>query len=119
MIKTVLVVEDEPLVRMLTSTLLRDQGFSVLEAINGGEALQLLKNGRAVDLVLTDIRMPVMDGLELSQHVRASFPALPVVFVTGEAGSLSAQLHGERWLSKPLVAEDLVASINAAIGAMT
>lgn len=82
---TVLLVEDEALVRMATSTFLADAGFQVVEAANGNEALDLLERQVSVDVVLTDHAMPGMTGLELARTVRRRFPQLPVLMVTGYA----------------------------------
>ena len=112
---TVLVVEDEPLIRMLTAYLLREGGFEVLEAGTGAEALDLLANGHRVGLILTDIRMPGVDGITLSQRVRSSHPKIPIVFVTGEAALDKEQLAGRPCLSKPLTPDELMAAVNEAI----
>ncbi len=110
--RTLLVVEDEPLVRMLTTFLLRESGFDVLEAGNGGEALEVLANGQQVDLVLTDVRMPVMDGRELSLRLGSSHPGLPILFLSGETDPDGEALRGARCLKKPLTPQELVAAIN-------
>jgi CheY-like chemotaxis protein len=113
--RTLLVVEDEPLVRMLTTFLLRESGFDVLEAGNGGEALEVLANGHHVDLILTDVRMPVTDGMELSLRVRSSHPGLPILFFSGESGLDGETLGGARCLKKPLPPQELLAAINEVI----
>jgi CheY-like chemotaxis protein len=81
--KTVLVVDDEPSVLFALSEGLADRkrGLKVVTAANGREALSLL-DSEAVDLVLTDLRMPEMDGFELLAHLRRSFPGLPVIIMT-------------------------------------
>ncbi|MFP5285399.1 MAG: response regulator [Thermoanaerobaculia bacterium] len=81
--KTVLVVDDEPSVLFALSEGLADRkrGLKVVTAANGREALSLLESGR-VDLVLTDLRMPEMDGFELLAHLRRSHPGLPVILMT-------------------------------------
>ena len=114
-IQTVLVVEDELLLRMLTTFLLRESGFNVLEAGNGDEALELLANGEHVDVILTDIRMPVMDGIELSSRLGFSHPGVPILFLTGEEGLDGDALGGARCLKKPLNPQKLVATIKEAI----
>lgn len=115
--RTLLVVEDEPLVRMLTTFLLRESGFDVLEAGNGGEALEVLANGQQVDLVLTDVRMPVMDGRELSLRLGSSHPGLPILFLSGETDPDGEVLRGARCLKKPLTPQELIAAVNEAITA--
>lgn len=81
---TVLVAEDEVLIRMIVSDGLRDAGFSVIEAMNGDEAVEILNSGAPVDLVFSDVRMPgSLDGLGLLAFVRRTFPDLPVVITSG------------------------------------
>lgn len=114
--RTLLVVQDEPLVRMLTTFLLRESGFDVLEAGNGSEALEVLANEHRVNLVLTDVRMPVMDGRELSLRLGSSYPGLPILFLSGETDPDGEALRGARCLKKPLTPQELVAAINEVIG---
>jgi len=81
---TVLLVEDEPMVRGLASTMLKNLGFEVVEAVDGREALERYR-GQAGDfrLVVTDLGMPVMDGYQLFRELKALDPLLPVVITTG------------------------------------
>ncbi len=104
----VLVVEDEKLIRdnLVEKIELCDPCFTVVAAAsNGAEALALLRS-RGVDVVLTDVRMPVMDGLTLAQQVRSEFPHVPVVIVSGYADFAYAQqaIHAgvEGYLLKPV-----------------
>jgi CheY-like chemotaxis protein len=102
---------------MLTTFVLRESGFDVLEAGNGSEALEVLANEHHVDLVLSDVRMPVMDGMELSSRLRSSHPGLPILFFSGEAGLYGEALGGARCLKKPLTPQELIAAVNEAITA--
>lgn len=79
---SLLVVDDELLIRDLLYDYFSGQGWSIAVAENGEKALEILKN-RRIDLVLTDIKMPEMDGLSLAAHIRDTYPALPVVMMTG------------------------------------
>lgn len=81
--ETVLLVEDEPLVRRLASRVLGGLGYTVLEAANGEEALRLARAGEAFDLLLTDVVMPGMGGQELAQAARAMRPDARVLFMSG------------------------------------
>jgi CheY-like chemotaxis protein len=112
----VLVVEDEDALRSTISRLLQAAGYTVLEAQNGAMALQLLSgaNAEAVALVLTDLRMPVMDGRQLAAALARVRPALPIVFMSG----FTAQLMDMRLVSphfvfvaKPFKSNDLLAII--------
>jgi len=80
-----LVVDDEPGLRRLACQTLERAGYAVLEAEDGAEALRVLERwGGGVALVLSDIRMPNLDGIELEQICRERWPALPVVLMSGE-----------------------------------
>src|SRR5215471_17190906 len=81
-----LVVDDEPSVRDFIIAVLQGDGFQTIEAENGIHALELLhKLDGAVDLLVSDIRMPLMDGFTLACSVRAEFPAIPLILVSGYA----------------------------------
>ncbi|MCG7402978.1 response regulator [Caballeronia zhejiangensis] len=82
---TILVVDDDPLILSSTSYLLQDLGHDVIEAASGAEALQVLRAGQKVDVLLTDFSMPKMTGVELATAARALRPILPVILATGYA----------------------------------
>lgn len=82
--RTILVVEDEVLIRMLICDVLRDCGLRVVEAVNADEALEYVRTDPTVDLVFSDVRMPgSMDGLALARMLRAEFPRIDVVLTSG------------------------------------
>jgi len=83
---SVLLIDDEELVRVATAEMIRDLGHSVVEASGGAEALARLDHGLAVDLVVTDYKMPGIDGGELSRRIRERHPEIPVLLITGYAG---------------------------------
>ncbi|MBP1805218.1 PAS domain S-box protein [Rubellimicrobium aerolatum] len=83
---TVLLVDDEDLVRASTAALLAELGFGVVEAASAGEALDRLDGGLAPDLVITDHLMPGMHGTDLARLLRARRPGLPVLVISGYAG---------------------------------
>jgi PAS domain S-box-containing protein len=92
--ETILLVDDEPLVRRALSTLLRDAGFHVLEAGDGREGLEVVKRAPAVKLILLDRSMPNMSGDELLAELRVERPNLPVILLTGHPGSdVEAESH--------------------------
>lgn len=109
----VLVVEDEVLIRILVSESLRDAGFEVIEAFNGDEAMDILRATPAVDLVLSDVRMPgAVDGLELLRRVRARLPALPVILTSGHLDPGVAMVEGAtHFLAKPYLIDRIVSLI--------
>jgi DNA-binding NtrC family response regulator len=84
-LRVILVVDDEPGVRRLVCYMLERGGFSTREAETGREALAaLISQPGGIALVLSDIRMPEMNGLELEQAIRDEWPALPVILMSGE-----------------------------------
>ena len=83
--ETILVAEDEPMVRSMCARLLYDEGYEVLEAANGEVALRLAQNHAdgVIDLLLTDAVMPRLGGIELARHLRASRPGIKVLLTSG------------------------------------
>jgi two-component system, response regulator PdtaR len=80
----VLVVDDEPLVRMFAVEALAEAGYVVLEAGTGDEALRIISTGTPLAAVVTDLEMPgTVDGLELARTMEARWPTIPVVVVSG------------------------------------
>lgn len=86
-----LVVEDDEPVRAVTTRVLRRAGWVVFEANGGRPALDLLEQGLEIDLLLTDLVMPDVDGLELAIRTRAQRPELTVLFVSGYAAEVLGQ----------------------------
>ncbi|MDE1901408.1 MAG: response regulator [Alphaproteobacteria bacterium] len=81
---TILLVEDEDAVRVFSTRALRNKGYNVLEARSGEEALEVLaKEGSGVDLIVSDVVMPQMDGPTMYKHVREKWPDIKVIFVSG------------------------------------
>jgi len=86
--ETILLVEDESPLRHVVCDLLKQLGYQVLEAGSGEEALVLAeKHGAGIDLLLTDVRMPEMEGPELASRLKGQRPELKVVFISGYVGS--------------------------------
>jgi PAS domain S-box-containing protein len=86
----VLVVDDDPLVREVLARQLRAAGFDVLRAESGIEALALLAAGEHIDVLLTDLSMPGLDGLAVIREAQSRIPGLPAVLLTGYAGDIAA-----------------------------
>ncbi|MBB3266911.1 CheY-like chemotaxis protein [Azospirillum sp. OGB3] len=82
---TVLVVEDEALVRMMTVDLIEDMGYRVIDAGSAEEALEHIRDEPRIDVLFTDIRMPGLDGFALAERVRALRPSIKVIYATGYA----------------------------------
>lgn len=111
---TILVVEDEILIRFFVAEELRAQGNLVLEAANAEEALALLHSRLEIDLLLTDVRMPgPLDGAALARRVRQEHPRVKIVVVSGHlrAGELTAEVDG--FFIKPVDIPRLARHIHA------
>lgn len=113
---TVLVVEDEVLIRLLIVDELREAGFAVIEAACADEAFSLFASGQHVDLVFTDVRMPgQVDGLGLARELQAQHPALPVIITSGNTMASDAAGLG-LFVSKPYAVRGVVAMIEERLG---
>jgi signal transduction histidine kinase len=111
---TILIVDDDALVRMGTAAMLEDLGHTVIEATSGDRALEMLRLNPDVDLVITDHLMPGMTGLALARSIRDEVPGLPVILATGYAElpeADSSDLPLPR-LAKPFRQVDLAAVIS-------
>jgi CheY-like chemotaxis protein len=107
-IHTVLVVEDEVLVRLMIAEELRSAGFQVIEASDADEALAVLANIADVSVIFSDIRMPgSMDGLELAKKVRADFPKIRIVLASGNLAAVASVDHDGFFL-KPYEADEII-----------
>lgn len=117
----ILVVDDEPLIRLSTSDALRDAGFRVVEATSGCEALRKFGDGREFRALITDVEMPgLFNGLVLAARVCAIKADLAVVVVSGHAGiQLGRMPIASRFLSKPVDPVTLVSELQDAIVQMT
>jgi len=118
---TVLLVEDEDPVRRGLARLLQSYGYAVLAAASGAEALELMAtSARPVDVVVSDIQMPGIQGPELARRLRLVRPDLPVLFMSGYAGTAEtdalAQAGGARILEKPFDGQSLARAVRAALG---
>nr|WP_314579890.1 response regulator [uncultured Pseudomonas sp.] len=103
--RTILLVDDDPDVRSVTSMMLSSLGYSVVEAENGDEALK--KIDPAIDLVLTDFAMPNMTGAELAEIVKREHPELPIMFITGFADIDILDVDQQLIVQKPYKEEEL------------
>jgi two-component system cell cycle sensor histidine kinase/response regulator CckA len=115
---TVLLVEDEAMVRAVAERALTRQGYSVVTAANGEEALELLDAGTKIDLLVSDVVMPSMDGPTLVRHARDRFPDLPILFMSGYAEEQlrrSIDLPRVAFLPKPFSVQQLAEAARAAI----
>ena len=115
----VLLVDDEaPFVETMTKRL-RKRKLNVLEALSGEEALNVLKKDDHVDVVILDVKMPGMDGIEALKEIRRDFPLVEVIMLTGHA-TVESSIEGMRlgafdYLMKPCDMEVLMEKVNAAV----
>ena len=119
---TILLVEDEEGLRALNARGLTSRGYTVLEAGNGVEAIELLeKSGKPVDLVVSDVVMPEMDGPTLARELRSRNPDLKIIFVSGyaeDAFQKNLPEHGQyAFLPKPFTLKQLVAAVKKTLAA--
>jgi len=117
---TVLLAEDDPIMRKLTRKMLEDYGYKVLEAIDGEAALDVIsQNSTRIDLILTDVVMRGMNGPELVLRLMDSHPEMKVVYMSGYTGELVANQglqSGIRLLEKPFSKMALLKIIDEALG---
>lgn len=105
--RSILLVEDEFLIRMAVAEDLRADGYRVVEAASGEEACSVLLSGTEVDIVVSDVRMPgSMDGLGLLRFIRSHFARLPVVLCSGHLSPADAE-GAVAFLSKPYTTDAL------------
>jgi CheY-like chemotaxis protein len=113
---TLLFVEDDFLIGLSTVSLLEDLGHVVIKASSGAGALEVLRTGQAIDLMITDYAMPGMSGLELAEQARALRPELPILLATGYADvPTNSSLELPR-LSKPYQQRQLAEQVSALLG---
>ncbi|GBD97800.1 MAG TPA: response regulator [Nitrospirae bacterium] len=111
--KTILIVDDSASMRQLVTFALKDAGYDVIAAVDGKDAIVKL-SGTKADMVVTDLNMPNMDGIELIKQIRstAAFKFIPVVMLTTESQE-SRKQEGKQagasgWLVKPFTPEKLI-----------
>jgi CheY-like chemotaxis protein len=117
---TILLVDNEEFLRRLLARVLGGAGFDVIEAENGAAALRAAAGlDRALRLVVTDIHMPVMNGIEFARAFRPHHPTVPVLFITGRDSAITddpAYFDGHL-LRKPFRSETFLAAVSRLLGA--
>ena len=118
---TVLIVEDEFLLRATISDHLRDCGFLVLEACDAKEAIEVIEAGVEIEVVFTDVKMPgEIDGFGLAKWIRENQPHLPVFIASGYSGKLDIAKElcaGEQFFTKPYDIDLVAARLKETIAA--
>lgn len=115
--KAVLVIDDEPSVADAIRLILSDSGYDVVVAMTGGDGVEELGNWR-FDLVIADVRLPDMSGLDVLRHLRQSYPGVQAIIITAHhtlaLAAESQSLGAVAVLSKPFSPSDLLTVINTA-----
>jgi len=118
--EAILVVEDNEAVRLLVTAVLRELGYSTLEACDGEAALPILESAARLDLMISDVGLPGMNGRQLAEIARELRPELPVLFATGYAAG--ATVRGDfldanmAMVSKPFTLEQLAQRVSEMLG---
>ncbi|MGA7996356.1 MAG: ATP-binding protein, partial [Bradyrhizobium sp.] len=117
--ETVLVIEDEPVVRGVILEMLDEQGYRTLEAVDGPSGLKILRSGERIDLLVTDVGLPGMNGRQVADQARESRPDLNILFITGYAESVAIAdgflQPGMEMITKPFDLDHLAQRIRAMI----
>ncbi len=115
--ETVLVVEDEPVIRDLIVEVLQDLGYQALEAPDGPSGLRILQSRTRIDLLVTDVGLPGINGRQLADQARVTRPDLKVLFITGYAENATRASGfldpGMEMITKPFAVEALTTRIRA------
>jgi two-component system cell cycle sensor histidine kinase/response regulator CckA len=113
--KTVLVADDEPFIRKILTSALTDKGYTVLQAYDGVDGLAVARGhqGEPIELLVTDIRMPHMDGPELAERLRTMLPGLKVIFISSQSvDPEELQAYGGEFLEKPIPLASFTAKVH-------
>jgi two-component system chemotaxis response regulator CheY len=122
MSKTILSVDDSASALQMVKLTLTGAGYQVVQAVNGADGLAKARAG-SVDMVLTDVNMPVMDGLTLIRELRKlpAFKGIPIVFLTTESDAAMKQqakaAGATGWITKPFQQDQLLAVVRRVLGA--
>ena len=117
MSKTILIVDDSESIREVVKFTLQNHGFDVLVGNDGSDALDYF-DGRDIDLIITDLHMPIMNGIEFIKNVRKNndYAGIPILFLTTES-QLSKKLEAKEagatgWIVKPFVPQKLISALH-------
>jgi two-component system chemotaxis response regulator CheY len=120
MAKTILIVDDSESIREVVKFTLENEGYTVLVGVDGKDALKFL-DGKTIDLVITDLHMPNMDGIELIKHIRVieAYKRIPILFLTTES-QVSRKMEAKDagatgWIIKPFVPTKLLEALKKVI----
>jgi signal transduction histidine kinase len=111
--RRILLVEDDAAIRSSLAGVFLDEGFEVLSAANGQEALEVLRTGPPADIIILDLMLPVMDGWEFRAQQRAdpAFAAIPVVAISADTSAKAAAIHADAYMRKPFRAQEVLRTV--------
>src|ERR1700675_779052 len=117
-LRSILVVEDEMMLRMRAVDMVEDAGFTAVEAINADDALAILESRSDIELLFTDIQMPgSMDGLKLAHAVHERWPAIKIILVSGQLKLTDDDNPADSlFFGKPLDVKQMIAQMQDMIG---
>jgi len=112
--QTILVVEDDAIIRMSSVATLEDAGFCVFAAKNSADAMEIMSRHDEIEIMLTDVRMPgSMDGLALTTRTRADYPAIRTIVISGNATAKQASDAGASgFVAKPYLPATIIRAIH-------
>jgi len=120
-VKNILVVDDSPVVRQQVSRALRTAGFVVFEAVDGQDGAEKIAATPSVSIVICDLNMPRLNGIEMLEKVLPERPDLPVVMLTTETNpelvTRARRAGAKGWIIKPFKSDALVAAVRKLVGA--
>ncbi|GBD99697.1 transcriptional regulatory protein ZraR [bacterium BMS3Abin07] len=115
--KKILVIDDEAIVRVSCQRVLTPEGYDVIVTSKGSDAIEILEKDK-FDLVLTDLKMPDMDGLEVLKKIKSRWPDMIVIIITGYSTISTAvqaiKLGAYEYIEKPFTPEDILTTVNKA-----
>jgi two-component system cell cycle sensor histidine kinase/response regulator CckA len=113
--RTSLVLDDEPAIRNLITTILRHEDFRIVEAENGARGLEIMQEmGEQIDLIISDIRMPEVDGVAFARSVRRLHPRVPIILMSGYT-ECEATLDFDGFVEKPFAVRKLLEVVRRAV----
>lgn len=122
MAKKIVIVDDSVTVRQMTKFTLHDAGYDVVEAVDGQDAFTKLQNESGVDLIITDLNMPNMNGIELISNTRSlrEYIGTPIIMLTSESDD-TIKNEGKKagatgWIVKPFKPEQLISVVKRVLG---
>ncbi len=118
--ETVMIVEDDPSVRLIVLEVLEELGYTAIEAIDARHAIPILQSSRRIDLLVSDVGLPGMNGRQLAEVARETRPDLRVLFITGYAQNAAVRGgfldHGMDMMTKPFAIDALATKIREMLG---